>query len=263
MGSSPLSRGILGIDGESPEVRGIIPALAGNTCRCPPRRRGSTDHPRSRGEYEVMSIWAVNWAGSSPLSRGIRSRSPAVHPGRGIIPALAGNTEASMASHNHEGDHPRSRGEYATAAPRLLHVRGSSPLSRGILIPISGLGKQHRIIPALAGNTAPDSASQKNETDHPRSRGEYSTVPIALMARAGSSPLSRGIRRFALRGPARSGIIPALAGNTLSNSPFTLVSLGSSPLSRGIRVQAVKKRIRIGIIPALAGNTSSTVASSV
>ena len=91
-GSSPLSRGIL--HGKPPECDGerIIPALAGNTAV---GSRGPSvlgDHPRSRGEYRVVSLNIEVLNGSSPLSRGIRLRTPAPRTPSRIIPALAGNT---------------------------------------------------------------------------------------------------------------------------------------------------------------------------
>ena len=53
-GSSPLSRGIQTAFMYDGVLRGIIPALAGNTIR--PRSFSATarDHPRSRGEYKAI-----------------------------------------------------------------------------------------------------------------------------------------------------------------------------------------------------------------
>ena len=91
----------------------------------------------------------------------------------------------------------------------------------------------------------------------------------------GSSPLSRGIPARGRPGNVRTGIIPALAGNTSwwnmydvhhrdhprSRGEYeqsvrrTRFGQGSSPLSRGIRTELTAKVDREGIIPALAGNT--------
>ena len=113
--------------------------------------------------------------------------------------------------------------------------------------------------------------------DHPRSRGEYQSGIYTFPYRAGSSPLSRGIRhppageRFFIR------IIPALAGNTYLGNQFTCrrkdhprsrgeymigekpshARYGSSPLSRGIRILKHFGRSGLRIIPALAGNTKA------
>ena len=135
--------------------------------------------------------------------------------------------------------------------------------------------REARIIPALAGNTPQRLRQEFLHGDHPRSRGEYSRASAGGSMPSGSSPLSRGIPRPAAAGSGRSGIIPALAGNTASShscqrrptdhprSRGEYVDYvesgepdgGSSPLSRGIpgrREPAVRLR---WIIPALAGNT--------
>ena len=137
--------------------------------------------------------------------------------------------------------------------PRML-TNGSSPLSRGIQPPADQHHPENRIIPALAGNTHAFQLPYLPTTDHPRSRGEYGTPNEHTEPVDGSSPLSRGIRRAVSPNADGGGIIPALAGNTLTGTPaaaltrdhprsrgeyrsdaFTVnVKYGSSPLSRGI-----------------------------
>ena len=156
---------------------------------------------------------------------------------------------------------------------------GSSPLSRGIHANL--LPRRHggRIIPALAGNTHALARAGGVPSDHPRSRGEYPTDHAAELNAAGSSPLSRGIRRVTPAGGCCIRIIPALAGNTpvtsssktsqwdhprsrgeYSSRPARARGRsGSSPLSRGIRLTAPHTALHHGIIPALAGNTTSWV----
>ena len=199
-----------------------------------PRRR-ARDHPRSRGEYQPRPIQITGNVGSSPLSRGIQQGDkPAVQPKR-IIPALAGNTcwQAVVDAWN----------------------GGSSPLSRGILKPLSKLLRELWIIPALAGNTQFGRGLALSNRDHPRSRGEYSTLQARLVKSIGSSPLSRGILGETSEDAQAARIIPALAGNTTvsglqctaardhprSRGEYHLgiranqKEAGSSPLSRGIR----------------------------
>ena len=154
-------------------------------------------------------------------------------------------------------------------------VRGSSPLSRGILGEIDTRWRERRIIPALAGNTPGGAFSPSIRGDHPRSRGEYEPVPGRGGHGGGSSPLSRGIPYPNNRSGRTPRIIPALAGNTphrLQHSLFrkdhprsrgeyitgprsSCWLRGSSPLSRGIRRHRGARRRRHRIIPALAGNT--------
>ena len=214
-------------------------------------------------------------SGSSPLSRGIHG--PLLCPVHrvGIIPALAGNTLGCSRPVPGREDHPRSRGEYD--CPECSHVgaRGSSPLSRGILIycrpPMDLIG----IIPALAGNTHWLYMSSGLLWDHPRSRGEYPRPDRSLSAGPGSSPLSRGIHTANIGLGVLHGIIPALAGNTGHPGPGCDIrrdhprsrgeyyahgrgvvgEWGSSPLSRGIPAHGQGRQDQLRIIPALAGNT--------
>ena len=213
--------------------------------------------------------------GSSPLSRGIHLASTSGHTPGGIIPALAGNTKDPMNSPSIPKDHPRSRGEYSVVPIPANREAGSSPLSRGIrayeqygVIPPG-------IIPALAGNTSTHTAPAVSSTDHPRSRGEYSSLAEPNNPARGSSPLSRGIPTFACTAPNVLGIIPALAGNTIQASRTFFHARdhprsrgeyqrgpcgpcsprGSSPLSRGILSCPWWFPRGRGIIPALAGNT--------
>ena len=274
-GSSPLSRGILGAQPQRAAVVGIIPALAGNTRWAAGRRRGCTDHPRSRGEYTRPRPVSIHGGGSSPLSRGIPSAADTTDPVSGIIPALAGNTPPDPHGPGNRGDHPRSRGEYSdTATPPGLTV-GSSPLSRGILLTLLPWLGAGGIIPALAGNTHCCGYRCRNCPDHPRSRGEYPGHARICCCGRGSSPLSRGIplRRHVHSGG--QGIIPALAGNTGLARPLgragrdhprsrgeylcmildAVCGAGSSPLSRGIQRPRRQHRRGSRIIPALAGNT--------
>ena len=91
-GSSPLSRGIPTRYTLPSAAGGIIPALAGNTERLIAAIRRISDHPRSRGEYIVLSAGFFANLGSSPLSRGIRVEGADMVAWDRIIPALAGNT---------------------------------------------------------------------------------------------------------------------------------------------------------------------------
>ena len=236
---------------------------------------GSWDHPRSRGEYEPVSPGRGSGSGSSPLSRGIhRSRGRRRRQG-GIIPALAGNTYCDHGYTWRPSDHPRSRGEYCSRILRSSCPKGSSPLSRGILVSAQYLVYGGGIIPALAGNTSTFPLSEDRKTDHPRSRGEYRSSATCRHASRGSSPLSRGIRDRRGGGSRLVRIIPALAGNTVAGTDHDgnatdhprsrgeypdpaqagYGTTGSSPLSRGILDAGRATVVRNGIIPALAGNT--------
>ena len=192
-GSSPLSRGIPGHRGAATSGPRIIPALAGNTVRRANTLNPSTDHPRSRGEYSFFLRYACEHVGSSPLSRGILFWSCCLRWVRGIIPALAGNTQRPGRSHGSWEDHPRSRGEYRVGGDFSLFEEGSSPLSRGIPAGAPRSVPAPGIIPALAGNTSGAPGKTRCVSDHPRSRGEYLVTCFMILGLLGSSPLSRGI----------------------------------------------------------------------
>ncbi len=91
-GSSPLTRGALSFVKHVDGIFGIIPAHAGSTivsrwCRVPSR-----DHPRSRGEHEVLITHTGGVVGSSPLTRGAPHYPFYTRFEWGIIPAHAGST---------------------------------------------------------------------------------------------------------------------------------------------------------------------------
>ena len=111
-GSSPLARGLLTGESIKFDFEGIIPARAGFThisCR---RRRGSWDHPRSRGVYLPSATTQPEFWGSSPLARGLRLSRGEILGKTGIIPARAGFTTPGSESSSRFQDHPRSRGVY-------------------------------------------------------------------------------------------------------------------------------------------------------
>ena len=110
---------------------------------------------------------------------------------------------------------------------------------------------------------------------HPRSRGEHPILVLISSRRAGSSPLARGTLSIddVLDGAPR--LIPARAGNTVSDYPRKRhvrahprsrgehsssalrldMSGGSSPLARGTLTTWLHAFNFAGLIPARAGNT--------
>ena len=112
-GSSPLTRGdflllksILNWTGSSPLTRGgqnpagyfigsigLIPAYAGRTTAAAVIQSASAAHPRLRGADNALQRASHHASGSSPLTRGGRSRCCARYPRRGLIPAYAGRTK--------------------------------------------------------------------------------------------------------------------------------------------------------------------------
>ena len=171
------------------------------------------------------------------------------------------------------GAHPRSRGENAGNRWKSGGPRGSSPLTRGKLLPvISGLLGQG-LIPAHAGKTPPSSLEASLHGAHPRSRGENAYKAYNLARRRGSSPLTRGKREHGPAWVAGVGLIPAHAGKTRvtmsgsslrgahprsrgenSKSLWSMLRIhGSSPLTRGKSRGAGLGYTGPGLIPAHAG----------
>ena len=90
----------------------IIPAHAGFTLGCVCGCLEWADHPRTRGVYRNQADLLHRPSGSSPHTRGLRSRSWLVTSGNGIIPAHAGFTSRTYPVSPDTRDHPRTRGVY-------------------------------------------------------------------------------------------------------------------------------------------------------
>ena len=172
-GSSPRMRGTLMIWAMAILSRGIIPAYAGNTRWGNWLYQMTRDHPRVCGEHLIRKLCRISGRGSSPRMRGTRVRRNVGHVQRGIIPAYAGNTEASRLGIDCLEDHPRVCGEHDAVNFLVDRHLGSSPRMRGTLtVHYLGLGYSG-IIPAYAGNTSPVSQAVSWAWDHPRVCGEH------------------------------------------------------------------------------------------
>ena len=130
-GSSPHTRGAQPCPHRRrPEAR-IIPAYAGST-RCRSRRRGrSRDHPRIRGEHDLVVAGDSVFRGSSPHTRGAPDIRNLMDNYLRIIPAYAGSTPSCSGVSSSGWDHPRIRGEHFDSSCQLFLPGGSSPHTRG------------------------------------------------------------------------------------------------------------------------------------
>ena len=213
-GSSPLTRGKH--DGPHRGIRRVrlIPAHAGKTLwgRFPPPVPPA--HPRSRGENPTYMGALTVAPGSSPLTRG----KPDLAARRGssprLIPAHAGKTLHPDARRPAQQAHPRSRGENPGRLAIHDTAVGSSPLTRGKLLPQIGPALEGRLIPAHAGKTLGNNWLTCQLRAHPRSRGENEVSKDADIDVEGSSPLTRGKLREEAALRAGGGLIPAHAGKT-------------------------------------------------
>ena len=133
-GSSPLTRGKRAQAVREILTGGLIPAHAGKTTRCSSTWSSRPAHPRSRGENLGRMFYQLAGAGSSPLTRGKRSRRCRELFSSGLIPAHAGKTKLWDLRSTSRWAHPRSRGENPRAPTTTLGCGGSSPLTRGKLL---------------------------------------------------------------------------------------------------------------------------------
>ena len=91
-GSSPHTRGAPPDWQHWHLRRRIIPAYAGSTVRLLQSSARSPDHPRIRGEHTLSCSRRRGGLGSSPHTRGARSRVYRHRRPKRIIPAYAGST---------------------------------------------------------------------------------------------------------------------------------------------------------------------------
>ena len=213
--------------------------------------------------------------GSSPLTRGARTRRRFNRHRRRLIPAHAGSTRQAHEKPLLFWAHPRSRGEHPTSRKFPKTSSGSSPLTRGArgaqVEGHTGAG----LIPAHAGSTFEPFEIRWVITAHPRSRGEHLVRNSRYNATRGSSPLTRGALRSWVLPHLAHGLIPAHAGSTVRDryahptmrahprsrgehlDPVELATKadGSSPLTRGAltTMRAITTSLRL--IPAHAGST--------
>ena len=151
----PRSRGenlnpeqvVLNDTGSSPLTRGKH-RLYRSRLRSPPA------HPRSRGENHPNPGQQARFLGSSPLTRGKRRVNGRVVGAFRLIPAHAGKTALAALHRGGVRAHPRSRGENAARGDKIAGAFGSSPLTRGKLVPSGTKVGTRRLIPAHAGKTA-------------------------------------------------------------------------------------------------------------
>ena len=147
-------RGTLQLGHLVAEIKGIIPAHAGNTPIICFGLAVRGDHPRTCGEHAVCGYCGTDYQGSSPHMRGTPGTVDTVITQAGIIPAHAGNTFDFWHSGAKRKDHPRTCGEHYRFRKEGKQWKGSSPHMRGTRSCAQICFKIAGIIPAHAGNTA-------------------------------------------------------------------------------------------------------------
>ena len=153
-GSSPLTRGKLGMRGPPRPPLGLIPAHAGKTKADTRSHTRWWAHPRSRGENGGGQVGEGGALGSSPLTRGKLPARRRHSLKRGLIPAHAGKTSGPSRPRCRWWAHPRSRGENLVVDDLGFGLGGSSPLTRGKLHVVVDPERGPGLIPAHAGKTS-------------------------------------------------------------------------------------------------------------
>ena len=191
-GSPPLARGTVVAKAAYAVANGITPACAGNSTVSYYYLHVYWDHPRLRGEQRYIPTSRGFCRGSPPLARGTATFADGQDLKRGITPACAGNSSASISKRLFSKDHPRLRGEQLNQTAGEVSDRGSPPLARGTVLVYSAFMRCMGITPACAGNRIKILKEAFPVKDHPRLRGEQGFEKENLLAALGSPPLARG-----------------------------------------------------------------------
>ena len=107
------------------------------------------------------------------------------------------------------------RGEDFNGCDNPARIRGSPPHARGRLMVFDKKNHYLRITPACAGKTKALAGVDRHVEDHPRMRGEDTTLKKFEYPSIGSPPHARGRQLREPRFRHFTGITPACAGKTL------------------------------------------------
>ena len=153
-------------------------------------------HPRIRGERSRISSTCQLIIGSSPHTRGTPVSAGGCRIRMRFIPAYAGNASGVTCTRRYGSVHPRIRGERIGLAYLSAALIGSSPHTRGTPTMSNKETLQARFIPAYAGNASSGRITRSVISVHPRIRGERRSASGQSRMRGGSSPHTRGTRKF-------------------------------------------------------------------
>ena len=277
--------------GSSPRVRGtrrdgcrgsvgvrFIPACAGNSLGRGERGRQSPVHPRVCGELQRLSgvvqerrrfipACAGNSVvlrkrkafvnGSSPRVRGTRRGRLASARQRRFIPACAGNSRFGRRAPPRPPVHPRVCGELNSRLVAALASTGSSPRVRGTHRAGRHRVREHRFIPACAGNST---ALTRLLTPRVRFIPACAGNSLPRMTTTNDTPVHPRVcgelHGLVGRTPEFDRFIPACAGNSLRRATESARKDGSSPRVRGTQRGAGLVDVFGRFIPACAGNSA-------
>ena len=258
------------------QVRGTIPAHAGEPGRWARRRNTAGDYPRARGGTSPASGSSSPWPGLSPRTRG--NLRAAHHGGAqcGTIPAHAGEPGLLDGTIAPSRDYPRARGGTAMHVQGYDYGEGLSPRTRGNRDGDADGQGIHGTIPAHAGEPPEDERSRAGPRDYPRARGGTVCGHARTSGIPGLSPRTRGNhdqralhRHYRGTIPAHAGEpasatasvwasrdYPRARGGTATAITLPRKSVGLSPRTRGNRSEGARRPQPGGTIPAHAGEPS-------
>ena len=152
-GSPPHTRGKAAMRPTETGQGGITPAYAGKRYAPCSRGGGVEDHPRIRGEKGLGRQPLCPYLGSPPHTRGKDCKIFYKKALTWITPAYAGKRVRRRPGTNHDGDHPRIRGEKLTLRTMQFCAEGSRPHTRGKDFRAGDQSAQAGITPAYAGKS--------------------------------------------------------------------------------------------------------------
>ena len=230
-------------------------------------------HPRACGGSFFPPRRVRSGTGTSPRVRGKLSFPVSPPPAAGYIPARAGEASTVMPGISHTWVHPRACGGSLQASREAAPSTGTSPRVRGKPPKSRIEDRNHRYIPARAGEADGKTGRFRAARVHPRACGGSGPVGFEPTTACGTSPRVRGKRSsqtnrfYAIRYiPARAGeafstasillparVHPRACGGSTAGERFRPAGEGTSPRVRGKRSRMGRKDSKGGYIPARAG----------
>ena len=211
---------------------GTIPAHAGEPGIDSGACRASWDYPRARGGTMDGPLHPFVATGLSPRTRGNRWAISAAAAPSGTIPAHAGEPRPSAGRTCPPRDYPRARGGTIGIINNDGYYEGLSPRTRGNHGAAIGHSDVDGTIPAHAGEPRRRSPGCSPGRDYPRARGGTEPSRSVKTFQPGLSPRTRGNPAGWKKPGARTGTIPAHAGEPPA-SPRCSESSGDYPRARG------------------------------
>ena len=211
-------------------------------------------HPRVGGERCNAVAGGRGFDGSSPRGRGTLCLIlSAVFFGR-FIPAWAGNAMPLVLPRSVMPVHPRVGGERVVWDHTPNNPDGSSPRGRGTHSRRNYRSRDHRFIPAWAGNAPSAMVTNCQSPVHPRVGGERPCPSRQTERIGGSSPRGRGTLLRFLSQLFRSAVHPRVGGERMVSGLSDAIINGSSPRRRGTLSRPPISAAHRRFIPAWAGN---------